>query len=210
MPTGRSRRVHGQCWSDGRARPLLRPGRRFLGLPHARRGDVRPPASGQARQGPGAALALRFLGANRKNVAIRGGAPLRRAGSTDLARERPRQVAHRPPYLRARRLSQPLAGRGHGFRGAERQAEVRVPCPSESPRPGHQARLPRREAALARPGGEPANSAPPSASSPTRGRRAISSSPASACPSEPTSRTSADATASASPWAATMTAATRS
>ena len=70
-----------------------------------------------------------------------------------LARKRPLQVVHRPAYLRARRLSQSLAGRGHGVRRAERQAEVRVPRPPRSARPGRQARLPRREAALARPAG---------------------------------------------------------
>ena len=40
------------------------------------------------------------------------------AGQGQLpARERPRQVAHRPADLRARRLPRPLAGCGHGLRG---------------------------------------------------------------------------------------------
>ena len=67
-------RLHRQRRPDRRARPLLRPGRRLLGLPHPQGGDARPPAPGQERRGKGAALALRFLGANR-NVAIRGERP---------------------------------------------------------------------------------------------------------------------------------------
>ena len=93
-----------------------------------------------------------------------------RAGQGQLpARQRPLQVAHRPAYLRARRLPQPLARHGHGLPRAQGQAEVRVPRPPRSPRQRHPARLPRREAALARPARKPALDTR-SASSPTRGR----------------------------------------
>ena len=111
--------------------------------------------SGKQRRGRGVALALRFLGSNR-NVAIRGERPGPSQGQLP-ARKRSHQVAYGPAHLRARRLPQPLAGCGHGLRGPERGVEVRVPRPSWSPRARHQARLPRREAALARPARKPAH-----------------------------------------------------
>ena len=147
-------RLHRQRRPDRRARPLLRPGRRLLGLPHPQGSDALPPASGQAakRARRGARAPLPRLEPERRHPRRAPG-----AGQGQLpARKRSRQVAHRPAHLRARRLPQPLAGCGHGLRGPERGVEVRVPRPPWSPRPRHQARLPRREPAFARPNREPA------------------------------------------------------
>ena len=111
-----------------------------------------------ALQRPGKRGASRSRSASSVRTRTSSSAVSARAGQGQLsARERPRQVAYRPAYLRARRLPQPLAGRGHGLPRPERHAEVRVPRPPRSPRQRHQARLPRREAALARPAGEPAH-----------------------------------------------------
>ena len=128
-------RLHCQRWPDRRARPLLHAGRRLLGLPHAQRGDARPPAPGQAAEGEGcrARSPLPRLEPKRRHPRR---AP--RAGPGQLPTgKRPLQVADRPAHLRSRRLPQPLARRGHVFRRTGRQAEVRVPRPPKSTRPGH-------------------------------------------------------------------------
>ena len=111
--------------------------------------------SGKQRRAKGAALALRFLGSNR-NVAIGGERP--GAGRVNYLLGNDPAKWHTGLRTYERVVYRNLwPGMDMVFRGTEGQAEVRVPRPPRSPRRRHQARLPRREAALARPAGKPAH-----------------------------------------------------
>ena len=110
---------------------------------------------GKQRRGRGVALALRFLGSNR-NVAIRGERPgpgrVNYLLGNDPAKWRTgvrtfERVVYRNLW----------PGVDMVFAGQNGDAQVRVPRPPRSPRRRHQARLPRREAALARPARKPAH-----------------------------------------------------
>ena len=118
----RSRRTRGRPTGES-ATP-----RRAEGSRSSSRARRRCSLSASGAKGKGVALALRFLGANPQRRHPR---RARGAGQGQLsARERPSQVAYRPACLRACRLPQPLARRGHGLPRPERQAEVRVPGPA--------------------------------------------------------------------------------
>ena len=104
---------------------------------------------------PNVALRLRFVGANR-NVAIRGERPAPGRANYLVGNDPWKWHTGLRTYERV--VYRDLwPGVDMAFAGHGRQAEVRVPRPPRSARPGHQARLPRREAALARPVGEPAH-----------------------------------------------------
>ena len=160
--SGRRSPPTGSCRSPSRptpARPTrasATPRRAPASRSSSRAGRRCSPSSVRASSaGRGVALALRFLGSNR-NVAIRGERPGPGRVNYLLGNDPAKWHTGLRTYERV--VYRDLwPGVDMVFRAAERHAEVRVPRPPRRPRQRDQARLPRREAALARPARRPAH-----------------------------------------------------
>ncbi len=123
---------------------------------------------GKQGRGRGVALALRFLGSNR-NVAIRGERPGPGRVNYLLGNDPAKWRTGLRTYERVV-YREPLAGCGHGLRGPERHAQVRVPRPPWSPRRATSGSPTAARSGSRSTGKETCASAPRSASSPTRDR----------------------------------------